>query len=70
MTYDVYGVGNVLVDIPARIEDSLLGRLEFPKGSMTLVDEATQSRVLGSLHGGAAEPMRGWLGGEYDCQRG
>ena len=51
MTYDVYGVGNSLVDIQARIDDSLLGRLEFPKGIMTLVDEPTQARVLGSLHG-------------------
>ena len=50
MTYDVYGVGNSLVDIQARIEDSVLGRLEFPKGIMTLVDEPTQCRVLGSLH--------------------
>ncbi len=51
MAYDVYGVGNSLVDIQARIDDALLGRLEFPKGIMTLVDEPTQCRVLGALHG-------------------
>ncbi|MBM4076460.1 MAG: adenosine kinase, partial [Planctomycetes bacterium] len=50
MTYDVYGVGNSLVDIQARIDDPLLSHLEFPKGIMTLVDEATQARVLGALH--------------------
>ena len=49
--YDVYGVGNSLVDIQARIEDSALERLEFPKGIMTLVDEPTQTRVLETIRG-------------------
>ena len=51
MTYDVYGVGNSLVDIQAKIDDALLARLEFPKGIMTLVDEAAQTRVLAALDG-------------------
>ena len=51
MGYDVYGVGNSLVDIQARIDDTLLGQLEFTKGIMTLVDDATQARVLTALHG-------------------
>ena len=51
MTHDVYGVGNSLVDIQARIDDALLARLEFPKGIMTLVDEAAQTRVLSALDG-------------------
>lgn len=50
MSYDVYGVGNALVDIQARLPDSLLDELGFNKGAMTLVDESTQTRVLGSLH--------------------
>ena len=50
-SYDVYGVGNSLVDIQARIADSVLEKLEFPKGIMTLVDEATQKRVLDSISG-------------------
>ena len=49
--YDVYGVGNSLVDIQARIDDSVLETLQFPKGIMTLVDEATQSRVLETIRG-------------------
>ncbi len=49
--YDVYGVGNSLVDIQARIDDSVLDGLKFPKGIMTLVDEDTQSRVLQSILG-------------------
>jgi sugar/nucleoside kinase (ribokinase family) len=51
MDYDVYGVGNSLVDIQAQVSDATLAGLEFPKGSMTLVDEATQQRVLSTLHG-------------------
>lgn len=51
MTYDVLGVGNALVDIQAQVSDDVLERLKFPKGIMTLVDEATQQRVLSELDG-------------------
>jgi sugar/nucleoside kinase (ribokinase family) len=59
MSYDVYGVGNVLVDIQAQISDETLANFRFPKGSMTLVDEATQTRVLGSLAGVAIHRCAG-----------
>lgn len=48
--YNVYGVGNALVDIQARVDDATLEELRFAKGVMTLVDEDTQIRVLSSLH--------------------
>jgi hypothetical protein len=51
MKYDVYGVGNSLVDIQAPVDDATLAELEFPKGGMTLVDEATQVKVLSRLRG-------------------
>ncbi len=51
MTYDVYGVGNALVDIQAQISDEVLTQLSFAKGMMTLVDEDTQLRVLKALDG-------------------
>lgn len=51
MAYDVYGVGNSLVDIQAKIDDLTLSKLDFAKGIMTLVDEATQTQVLSALHG-------------------
>lgn len=47
--YNVYGVGNALVDFQARVSDETLLKLDFPKGIMTLVDEATQQRVLGHI---------------------
>ena len=49
--YDVFGVGNALVDIQARVDDSLVSDLGFDKGIMTLVDEAQQVGVLGKLNG-------------------
>ncbi|MFQ5731647.1 MAG: adenosine kinase [Planctomycetaceae bacterium] len=51
MTYDVYGVGNALVDIQARISDAALENLRFAKGMMTLVDEETQGNVLTEVGG-------------------
>ena len=51
MNYDVYGVGNSLVDIQAQVSEATVAALAFPKGSMTLVDESTQQKVLGSLDG-------------------
>jgi len=51
MTYDVYGVGNSLVDIQARVSDEVIGRLGVHKGAMTLVDETIQHRVRQALDG-------------------
>ncbi|MBA3312453.1 MAG: adenosine kinase [Planctomycetota bacterium] len=51
LQYNVYGVGNALVDIQARVGDATLEELRFAKGIMTLVDEDTQTRVLSSLKG-------------------
>jgi len=51
MKYDVFGVGNALVDIQARISDNWLSGTGFDKGIMTLVDDAQQQAVLGRLSG-------------------
>lgn len=48
---DIYGVGNALVDIQARVGDDVVARLDYHKGAMTLVDEPTQKRVLAELAG-------------------
>ncbi len=49
MAYDVYGVGNALVDIQAQVSDAVIERLGFEKGVMTLVDQETQQKVLSEL---------------------
>jgi sugar/nucleoside kinase (ribokinase family) len=59
-SYDVFGVGNALVDIQARIDDSLLDDLGIDKGIMTLVDDNRQADVLGLL---ANHPLHRCAGG-------
>jgi hypothetical protein len=49
--YNVFGVGNALVDFQAQVSDETLIELDFAKGIMTLVDEKTQQRVLNRLEG-------------------
>jgi sugar/nucleoside kinase (ribokinase family) len=49
--YDVFGVGNALVDIQARVADELLTNLEIDKGIMTLVDDTQQAGILSMLSG-------------------
>lgn len=49
MPFDVYGVGNSLVDIQAHVSDADLDAVGFRKGIMTLVDEAAQQSVLSRL---------------------
>ena len=38
--YDVYGLGNALVDMEFTVDDGFLPRHAIAKGHMTLVDEA------------------------------
>ncbi len=51
MKYDVFGVGNALVDIQAQVSDALLAESGFDKGIMTLVDDAQQKAVIAKLSG-------------------
>lgn len=51
MAFNVYGIGNALVDIQAQVSDEVLEKLDFSKGFTTLIDEATQQRVLSALDG-------------------
>lgn len=51
MKYDVYGVGNALVDVQAQVSDELLQKAGFDKGIMTLVDDAQQKQLLDLLNG-------------------
>ena len=49
MTYDVYGVGNAIMDLQLQCEDAFLDSIGIEKGIMTLVEEAQQRYVLGAL---------------------
>ncbi len=57
--YDVYGLGNALVDMEYTVDEGFLRTHEIPKGHMTLVDEATMERLAAGLDGHSAERMSG-----------
>lgn len=47
--YDVYGLGNALVDIECEVSPAVLQTLGIDKGVMTLLDEETQNKILAHL---------------------
>ena len=49
--FDVFGVGNAIVDILAQVEEHSITDLSLAKGSMELMDTETQSTVLQHLEG-------------------
>ena len=48
--FDVYGIGNALVDIEFEVTEGDLKDHQISKGVMTLIDESTHYRLLNSLH--------------------
>ena len=46
---DVYGIGNPLIDILAKIDDSDLENLSIPKGIMSLIDIDQRKKILSYL---------------------
>lgn len=58
--YDVYGLGNALVDIECEVTPELLQELEIEKGVMTLIEEDRQHEILGRLNG---HPLKRGCGG-------
>ena len=48
-TYDVYGLGNALVDMEFEVHDQFLDENSIDKGVMTLVDENQQHELIGQL---------------------
>ena len=47
--YDVFGVGNALVDVLAQVEDDFVAGFNLPKGSMNLMESEKQASVLNKL---------------------
>ena len=47
--YNIYGIGAALVDTEVEVSDEFLSKASIDKGVMTLVDEARQAELLGSL---------------------
>ncbi len=57
--YDVYGLGNALVDMEYTIEDSFLADHDIAKGHMTLVEEPVMDALVDGLDGHAPTRMSG-----------
>jgi sugar/nucleoside kinase (ribokinase family) len=47
--YNVYGIGNALVDLEFKVSADFLEKYEVKKGLMTLVDEETQHQLIGAI---------------------
>lgn len=49
MKYDVFGIGNALVDKEFEVTDAFLASQDIQKGMMTLIDQAKQQALLSAL---------------------
>ena len=58
-SYDVYGIGNALVDMEYSVDDAYLADHAMPKGHMTLVDEPRMEELLASLESLSPKRMCG-----------
>ncbi len=57
--YDVYGVGNALVDLEVQVDDAFLASLGLEKGVVSLVSAPEQARALLALGGRRREEAAG-----------
>ncbi len=48
--YNVYGIGNALVDIVTEVDDQFLADHNIEKGLMTLVDEQSQTKISKAIN--------------------
>ncbi|WP_226390133.1 adenosine kinase [Penaeicola halotolerans] len=57
--YDVYGIGNALVDIEFKVQDEFFIQNEIEKGFMTLVDEERQNKLMKAINAAEAKKQCG-----------
>jgi sugar/nucleoside kinase (ribokinase family) len=60
--YDVYGLGNALLDVECEVEPEVLVELGIDKGVMTLLDEESQNKILRHLGSTASKRTCGGSG--------
>lgn len=58
--YNVYGVGNALVDVQYQVDEDYIARMGIGMGTMTLVDEARQRDLIANV---SREPLERASGG-------
>ncbi|MEQ9309629.1 MAG: adenosine kinase [Balneolaceae bacterium] len=57
--YNVYGIGNALVDLEFKVSEDFIMDHKVEKGLMTLVDEAKQSQLINAIDHNDAERKSG-----------
>lgn len=57
--YNVYGIGNALVDLEFKVSESFINEHEVEKGLMTLVDEEKQARLIKAINNHKTERKSG-----------
>src|SRR4051794_30387146 len=50
MSFDVFGMCNALFDLQAEVGDALLGELGLQKGSMLLIEQEQQRRIVPRIY--------------------
>ncbi len=63
---DIVGIGNAIVDVLTTVDDSLLERLSFKKGSMTLIDE-NKSKELYKITNNGVQRSGGSVANSLAC---
>jgi sugar/nucleoside kinase (ribokinase family) len=63
MKYDVYGIGNALVDMEFMVEDEFFSKNSIEKGLMTLVEEDRQSELISALNTNNNDEVKRQCGG-------
>lgn len=63
MKYDVYGIGNALVDMEFIVDDDFLAQNNIEKGLMTLVEQERQAELIEKLHQSQTEQVKKQCGG-------
>lgn len=63
MKYDVYGIGNALVDMEFTVNDEFFTKNNVEKGLMTLVEEDRQAELLEVLHSMHKDEIKKACGG-------
>lgn len=63
MKYDVYGIGNAIVDIVTEVNEGFFEAHTVEKGVMTLVDEKRQAQLMKAIDMGKSKMTGGGSGG-------
>jgi len=63
MKYDVCGIGNALVDMEFKVDDSFFTENNIEKGLMTLVEEDRQKELIEKLHLANTDELKRQCGG-------